>query len=107
MAQTKCCSQPCNDGIDILQNTAQLNADLYQIRSALCACDGALCRLMHRGKNDLARAIGAELTPIASDTIQMRLELKRGKANPYLDAAGTLRQSALATLNRVRGEYAL
>lgn len=99
--------QARGDLIDILEDDsdyAQLNAKLYQIRSMMCACDGALCRLMERGKNDLARAIGEELTPMASEIIQMRLELKQGNAKRYLDAAESLGNRMLETLNRVRSE---
>ena len=70
----------------------------------ICATDGALCRLMERGKNELARAIGEELTPMASEIIQMRLELKQGNAKRYLDTAESLGSRMLETLNRVRSE---
>lgn len=100
--------QARGDLIDLLQrepNYAQLNTTLYHIRSAMCGCDGALCRLMQMGKNDLARSIGSELLPMAAESTQMRLELKRGNAAAHLESAENLKQLALATLDRIRAHY--
>lgn len=100
--------QARGDLIDLLQrepNYAQLNTTLYHIRSAMCGCDGALYRLMQMGKNDLARSIGSELLPMAAESTQMRLELKRGNAAAHLESAENLKQLALATLDRIRAHY--
>lgn len=84
---------------------AKLNSTLYSVRASICACDGALCRLMQTGKKDKARDFGEKLIPIGAELTQLRLELKRGNAGKYLDSAVKLRDDSLLLLDKIRRSY--
>jgi hypothetical protein len=57
----------------------QTRGQIISASSAVCACDGALCRLMSRGKIDLAREWGLKVVPLAREIANARLELRRGR----------------------------
>lgn len=75
---------------------------IIEASSALCACDGALCRLMGRGKIDQAQILGEPLLPIAGDVTKLRLRLRRGEGEAILKEAGELVVRSLDVLDRVR-----
>jgi len=52
---------------------------LVQASSIVCALDGALCRLLGKGKIDLAHEKGVEVIALTSELAQLRLKLRRGR----------------------------
>ncbi len=78
---------------------------IIEASSAVCACDGALCRLMGRGKIETAREMGAGVLPLAREFTALRLELRRGKGTDILAMADDLSQRSLSMLDRIRAEY--
>ena len=77
---------------------------IIEVSAALCACDGALCRLHNLGKTDLARELGLKVLPIARELTHMRLELRHGRGKHVLDQTQSLAQRALALVNEIRAQ---
>lgn len=75
---------------------------IIEASAALCACDGALCRLHGLGRTDLAREIGLRIVPLAREIANLRLELRRGHAKAVLQHSDDLSQRALALLSEIR-----
>jgi hypothetical protein len=78
---------------------------IIEASSAVCACDGALCRLMSRGKIDTARELGEGVVPLAREFTALRLELRRGNGAGILATADDLSRRSLNMLARIRAEY--
>ncbi len=94
--------------VDLLQNCehlSELEANLYHIRALICACDGAICRLINMGNNDIAKQYGEELLPIAVELTHLRLELKRGHAKDHIEASHSLVNQAQKLLDSIRANY--
>jgi hypothetical protein len=94
---------------DLLINTVYDEPAIFQARShiieasaAVCACDGALCRLMNRGKVDQAREWGLRVAPFAREFTTLRLELRRGQGSKAFSHCEGLAKRALALLNDIR-----
>ncbi|MCP4643561.1 MAG: hypothetical protein GY851_24145 [bacterium] len=71
--------------------------------SAICACDGALCRLLNRGKSDEAHELGTRVIPLAREITNLRLEIRQGRGGAVLDHCKGLGDRALALLAEIRG----
>ncbi len=70
--------------------------------SIVCACDGALCRLMNRGHTDRARELGEEVLPLAREITHLRLELRQGKGEEICGHAEDVSRRARRVLERIR-----
>ncbi len=78
---------------------------IIETASALCACDGALCRLLNKGRADLARELGLNVLPIARESTQLRLELRAGKGDKILPHCENLSVRALKLLEQIRAQF--
>ncbi|HOS01563.1 MAG TPA: hypothetical protein PKZ01_00675 [Candidatus Hydrogenedentes bacterium] len=75
---------------------------VIEASAALCACDGALCRVMARGKVEKARELGQRLTPLAREFIHMRLELRLGHGSAIVQHAESVVRRTLELLAEIR-----
>lgn len=79
-----------------------VQSHLIETMSVACASDGALCRLVRRGRIDEARTLGESLIPIARELTNLRLELYAGNAGGVMGLANEVRSRALAQLQTIR-----
>ncbi|MBI4557122.1 MAG: hypothetical protein HY706_06015 [Candidatus Hydrogenedentes bacterium] len=70
--------------------------------AAVCACDGALCRLLNRGKPEQAREFGLRVVPLAREFTHLRLELRQGKGEAILPHCKDVENRALGLLSEIR-----
>jgi len=77
---------------------------IIEVSAALCACDGALCRLHSLGKTERARELGLKVLPIARELAHMRLELRHGRGKLVLDQTRGLSVRALELVNEIRAQ---
>ncbi len=75
---------------------------LTKAGAAICACDGALCRLIGNGQMDRARDMGIRVLPLARKTAELRLRLRRGQGKDILAEAEELSKNALILLDEIR-----
>jgi hypothetical protein len=75
---------------------------LIRAASAVCACDGSLCRLVNRGKLDLAKELGLKVVPLARETTNLRLAIREGKGSSVMEQCEDLGRRALETLAEIR-----
>lgn len=75
---------------------------IIEASSAICACDGALCRLMGKAKIDLAKEWGLKVVPLAREITHLRLELRRGKGQQVFSYAEDVSKRTLALLKEIR-----
>jgi len=83
----------------------ETRSSILQASSAICGCDGALCRLMEIGKGSLARQIGAEVIPLAAEMTYYRLALLRGEGAKVAAAAKENAARSITLLRRIRSHY--
>jgi hypothetical protein len=91
--------------IDLLYRSPQIYAPrskLIEVSAAICGCDGALCRLMSRGKADKARELGQSVLGFARELTHLRLELREGRGAELLDFCNDLTKRTLDLLEEVR-----
>ena len=86
-------------------NIRRPRSKLIETASALCACDGALCRLLNKGRADQARELGLNVLPIARESTQLRLELRTGKGEQILPHCENLSARALTLLEHIRAQF--
>jgi len=77
-------------------------SSILETMSATCACDGALCRLVRRGRMEEARTLGEEVIPLAREFTNLRLDLRNGHANRILGHCEDLSRRAQQTLRTIR-----
>ena len=77
-------------------------SSLIEAIAAVCACDGSLCRLLGRGKSDLARQLGFKVIPLAREFTSLRLELRRGQGAGILPQCKDLAKRSLDLLAEIR-----
>ncbi|MBN2310860.1 MAG: hypothetical protein JXR94_17935 [Candidatus Hydrogenedentes bacterium] len=70
--------------------------------SAVCACDGALCRLVNRGRADQARELGTRVIPMAREITKLRLEIRQGRGASVSAHCEDLVDRVLALLGDIR-----
>ncbi|MBI5090983.1 MAG: hypothetical protein HZB26_00900 [Candidatus Hydrogenedentes bacterium] len=70
--------------------------------AAACACDGALCRMLSRGKAEMARDYGMKVIPLAREFTNLRLEVQRGRGAAIIDHAQGLSKRILDLLADIR-----
>ena len=91
--------------VNLLYKAPELSAaqsTLTKAGSALCACDGALCRLISNGQMDRARDMGINVLPLARKAAELRLQLRRGQARDVLSEAEALSLQTLTLLDQIR-----
>lgn len=77
-------------------------SSIIEACAAICACDGVLCRLIGRGKVDLAKEWGQRVLPLAREITHLRLELRRGRGSEILDYCKDVAQRTLTLLAELR-----
>lgn len=75
---------------------------LIQISAAICGCDGALCRLLGRGKADMAREFGLKVLSVARELTHLRLRLREGEGLLINECCSDLAQRTLRLLGEIR-----
>lgn len=75
---------------------------IIEAMAAICACDGALCRMVRRGKIGRARELGEEVIPLAREFTNLRLELYKGNAARILHHCEDLSLRTLKQLGTIR-----
>lgn len=83
---------------------SQSRSKIIEASAAVCACDGALCRLMHVGKTDQARELGRRVVPLAREFTNLRLDLRRGNGAQIYQACENLVERSLEILAEIRAE---
>jgi hypothetical protein len=87
-------------GAPIIRET---RSQLLRAAAAICACDGALCRLLAQGRADEAHEYGLKVVRNARELTHYRLQLRRGKAAEVFERAQKLADDVLVLLNKIRG----
>ncbi len=93
---------------DLTYETASIRearSGIIEASSAVCGCDGGLCRLMQLGKRERAIELGREVVPLAAEFTRLRLELRRGKGAEITKQSKELAARGLAVLRQIRAEY--
>jgi hypothetical protein len=80
----------------------EARSQIIAASAAVCACDGAICRLASHGKVDQARDFGLRVVPLAREFTHLRLELRQGRGADILKHAETVVGRALSLLAEVR-----
>ena len=91
--------------VNLLYQAPMLTAarsNLVQAGAALCACDGALCRLMGTGQVDAAFDLGQEVIPLARRTAQLRLSVRRNHQLDIINETEAVTREALGLMERIR-----
>jgi hypothetical protein len=81
---------------------AEPRTKLVEASAAICGCDGTLCRLMGRGRSDMARELGEEVVPLAREIAHARLALHAGQGKDILKQSESVSRRALKLLERIR-----
>jgi hypothetical protein len=91
--------------VDLMYSAAPIRetrSRIIEASSAICACDGALCRLMGKARIDLAKEWGLKVVPLAREITHLRLELRRGKGQQVLSYAEDVSKRTLSLLKEIR-----
>ncbi len=91
--------------VDLLYETpalAEPRSRISEVQAAICACDGALCRMMMRGKVDRAHEFGLSVLPLARELTHLRLELRQGRGAELASQGDALIKKALELLAQIR-----
>jgi len=80
----------------------EARSQLIAATAAACACDGALCRMLSRGKAELARDYGMKVIPLAREFTNLRLDLQRGNGAAIADHTRQLAKRILDLLAAIR-----
>ena len=83
----------------------EARSSIIEASSAVCGCDGGLCRLMQLGKRDRAFELGKEVVPLAAEFTKLRLELRRGNGADIVEHGKELAARGLVILKQIRSEY--
>ncbi len=79
-----------------------ISSRLTQISAALCGCDGALCRLLGKGKADTAHEMGLRVLPLARELAQLRLRFRQGSDVDLQGNCDKLAKDSLELLKSIR-----
>jgi hypothetical protein len=75
---------------------------ITETSAVVCACDGALCRILARGLHDEAREFGLKVVPLAREIAHLRIELRQGRAEAVLPHCESLTKRAQRLLAEIR-----
>ncbi|MBX3179103.1 MAG: hypothetical protein KF886_17245 [Candidatus Hydrogenedentes bacterium] len=81
---------------------ASARTNLIGAGAALCACDGALCRLLGNGRVDPAFELGQEVLPLARRMARLRLNVRRNHDVDIISETQAVTREALALMDRIR-----
>jgi hypothetical protein len=81
---------------------AQARSGLTKAGAAICACDGALCRLINMGQVDAAFELGVSVLPLARKIAGLRLKVRRNHDDDLIQQADELTRQSLALMERIR-----
>jgi hypothetical protein len=82
------------------------HAKLLEVMAAMCACDGALCRLVKRGNLDLASELGEDIIPLARECTNLRLQWLHGGGGKIDKGCQDLARRIVALLEKIRASVA-
>lgn len=91
--------------INLLYRAPTLTAarsNLIRAGAALCACDGALCRLLGTGHVDAAFNIGQNVLPLARRMAQLRLSVRRNHPMDLINETESVTKDALSLMEHIR-----
>ncbi len=91
--------------IDVMYNSRDISAtgtETLKTMAAICACDGALCRLLNRGKADRARSLGERVIPLARELMELRVRLRNGEGSAITEQCQSVSNRALGLLAEIR-----
>jgi hypothetical protein len=91
--------------LDMLYQTPAIyvtRSHIIEACAAICACDGALCRLLGRGMQEEAKEYGLKVVPLAREVTHMRLELRQGKGEAIAEQCENLTKRTLRLLAEIR-----
>ncbi|GMW02557.1 MAG: hypothetical protein AMXMBFR84_36930 [Candidatus Hydrogenedentota bacterium] len=91
--------------VDMIYNTPDIfqpRSHIIEISSALCACDGVLCRMMSRGKVEEAMEWGQRVIPLAREVTRYRIELRRGLGHDITPHTADIVKRTHSLLNELR-----
>lgn len=75
---------------------------LIEISAAICGCDGALCRLLARGKPEKAGEWGLKVVSVARELTHLRLRLREGEGLDIHEYCTDLARRTLGLLAQIR-----
>lgn len=81
---------------------SEVRGHITSAAAAACACDGALCRMLSRGKAEQARDYGMKVIPLAREFTNLRIELQRGHGASVVEHARGLAKRTLDLLAQIR-----
>lgn len=81
---------------------AGARSSLTKAGAAICACDGALCRLLTNGQVDAAFEMGVSVLPLARKMAGLRLKVRRNHDDDLIEQAEDLTRLSLKLLDRIR-----
>lgn len=81
---------------------AAARSRLIEAGAALCACDGALCRLLNNGQVDAAFEMGVEVLPLARRMAGLRLSVRRNHRDNLLKETEDVNRQTLDLMERIR-----
>jgi hypothetical protein len=90
---------------DLIYETPHIRdarSKIIEANAIVCACDGALCRALMKGKAPNVEALGQKVIPLAREFTNLRLELRRGKGAQILPHCEGLANRARALLSEIR-----
>jgi hypothetical protein len=93
---------------DVIYNAPDIvepRSRIIQANSAICACDGALCRLHSRGRVHEAQVLGKQVVPLTRDIAHLRLAVRRGMGRQVYDECSDVTRKAVALLEEIRKLY--
>lgn len=103
MAQTHRIRDMLTDLFYRTPEIAQPRSKLLQVSAAICGCDGALCRLLGKGKADPAHEMGLKLLPYVRELMRLRLAFYRGEGLAAYGDFEKLAGQCLDLLTAIRG----
>jgi len=93
--------------VDLLYSVpeaAETRSAVIEALSIMCACDGALCRLLAKGKAGQAQDLGRKVISLAHEVATLRVALRKGEARGVAAAnARDLVSRARVLLQEIRG----
>lgn len=84
---------------------AESRSKIIETRAAVCACDGALCRLLGLKSPERIEELGEGVVSLAAEFTQLRMELWRGNGAKMAAHCTDLNERMLTLLAEIRAEY--
>lgn len=91
--------------VDLIYNSPEISearSAIVGASAAVCACDGALCRFVGRGKTEQAQEWGMRVIPLAREFTNLRLELRQGNGGAIVDQCKDLHARTTRLLEEIR-----